>query len=64
MNISVPAQVYKQTPVDVNRYIENTDFEASLAAQQNMKLDTLTRVKEALTGSRPQNTEECIVWAR
>ena len=57
-------QVFKQTPEDSNKYIEDKDFEASLAAQQNMKLDTLTRIKDALLDSRPSSYADCIAWAR
>jgi hypothetical protein len=40
-------EVYTQTPEDVNRYltsVSHEEYSESLAAQQNMKLDTLTRI--------------------
>ncbi len=49
-------EAYTQTPEDVNRYLTSggyDQFAASLAAQQNMKFDTLTRVKDSLVDSKP-----------
>lgn len=57
-------QVYKQTPEDVTQYLANPDYMASLASQQNMKLDTLTRVRDAIVTQRPRSTADCVVWAR
>jgi hypothetical protein len=34
-----------QTPENANQYIGSTDFLAMLASQQNMKLDTLNKVR-------------------
>jgi ubiquitin-activating enzyme E1 len=59
-------ETFKQTPEDVNRYLLSTrqEFNASLANQQNMKMEVLKRVKDALTTSRPANFEDCVTWAR
>ncbi len=56
--------MYKQTPDDVTQYLTNPEYMASLASQQNMKLDTLTRVRDAIVDQRPRRIEDCIVWAR
>lgn len=56
--------MYKQTPDDVTQYLTNPDYMASVAQQQNMKLDTLTRVRDSIVNLRPRNIEDCIVWAR
>jgi ubiquitin-activating enzyme E1 len=57
---------FKQTPDDVNAYLQASrqDFLTSLANQQNMKLDTLVRMKDALVGSRPTNYADCLSYAR
>ena len=59
-------QVYTRTPEDVNQFLAMTtsEFAATLAAQQNMKLDTLTRLKEAIADMRPTNFDDCVAWAR
>lgn len=59
-------ETFKQTPEDVNRYLLSTreEFNASLANQQNMKMDVLKRIKDALTTNRPANFEDCVTWAR
>lgn len=57
-------EAFKQTPEDANKYIYSADFTASLAAQQNMKLDTLQRIKDALVDHRATSFDDCVVWAR
>lgn len=57
-------EIYKQGPDDANDYMTNTAFLQQLAAQQNMKLDTLKRVKELLVDHKPRSVDDCIVWAR
>ncbi|RYY70330.1 hypothetical protein EON63_22730 [archaeon] len=39
-------------------------FLKQLAAQQNMRLDTLMRVKEVLVDHRATCMEDCVAWAR
>lgn len=59
------SEIYKQTPEDCNKYLEGgSAFEQALASQQNMKLDTLTRVSQALGEERPSTFQDCIQWAR
>jgi len=60
-------EVFKQTPEDVKQYMSMTRaaYESSLAAQQNMKLDTLMRIQAAVApATRPTSFEHCVVWAR
>lgn len=57
-------EVFKQTPDDVNQYLSSPDFMQTLANQQNMKIDTLNRVKLALIDERPHSMEDCVIWAR
>ena len=60
-------EAYTQTPEDVNRYLNSESYEqfaSSLAAQQNMKFDTLTRIKESLVDARPASFSDCVQWAR
>ncbi len=57
-------EVYRQTPEDVTQYLTNPDYLASLASQQNMRLDTLSRVRDAIVTKRPRSIEDCLVWAR
>jgi len=57
---------YKQTPDDAMTYLKSSpeEFKAQLANQQNMKLDTLMRMKDALVNSRPANHGDCVAFAR
>lgn len=59
-------EVYKQTPEDCNTYLSSSqqEFLTSLANQQNMKLDTLVRMKAALVSSKPASFADCIIYAR
>ena len=57
-------EVYKQANEDVNQYLTNSDFFTQLASQQNMKFDTLKRLKESLVDKKPNNISDCIAWAR
>ena len=60
-------EIYTQTPEDVNRYITSGGYEQfnlHLAIQQNMKFDTLTRVKESLVDEKPSCYGDCVAWAR
>ena len=57
-------EVFKQTPDDVNKYLTTPDFYSILSLQQNMKLETVRRMKDALVTSRPTSFEHCIAWAR
>jgi len=58
--------VYKQTPDDANTYLASSqsDFMSQLANQQNMKLDTLVRMRDALVTARPTSHADCISYAR
>ena len=61
-------EYYKQTPEDCNHYLSSAspeEFQSTyLANQQNVKLETLNRMYNALVTSRPRSIEDCIVWAR
>ncbi len=57
-------EIFKQTPNDCNNYIEDSDFTLNLEAQQNMKLDTLNRIKDAIVDSKPNTFADCVAWAR
>lgn len=57
-------EIFKQTPDDANSYLTSADFVSNLQSQQNMKLDTLSRIKQALVDDMPYNFEDCIAWAR
>jgi hypothetical protein len=50
----------------VNQYLSlsSAEFANTLAAQQNMKLDTLSRIKEAIVDMKPNSFQDCVVWAR
>ena len=53
-------ETFKQTADDVNGYLDNPNFFANLQNQQNMKLETLNRIKIALS-SRPTSYGDCVV---
>ena len=55
---------FKQTADDVNGYLDNPDFFANLQNQQNMKLETLNRIKDSTVTSKPHSYSDCVVWAR
>jgi len=57
-------EAYKQAFDDVNAYLDNENYFDTLEAQQNMKLDTLNRIKESLMDRRPSTYADCILWAR
>jgi ubiquitin-activating enzyme E1 len=61
-------ETYKQTAEDCNNYIKSetvADFQRNyLANQQNLKIDTLQRMLDALTNYKPNNIQDCLVWAR
>lgn len=57
-------EAYKQMPDDAQSYLSSPDFQAALANQQNMKLDALKRIKEALLDMKPDNFNDCIRWSR
>lgn len=56
-------EAYKQAPDDANSYLTSDDFESTLANQQNMKLEALNRIKEALL-DKPAEFNDCVAWAR
>eukprot|EP00978_Attheya_sp_CCMP212_P008578 scaffold20176_cov62-Attheya_sp.AAC.2 len=55
---------FKQSAEDVNSYLGSSDFSASLAGQQNTKVDTVRSIRRTLVDERPKSFEDCIVWAR
>jgi len=57
-------EAYKQMPDDARSYLASPDFQAALANQQNMKLEALRRIKEALLDMCPKNFTDCLSWAR
>eukprot|EP01031_Cornospumella_fuschlensis_P030743 gene30743-37145_t len=58
-------EVFKQSIEDTIMYLKDREgFLKQLAAQQNMRLDTLKRVKEVLVDHRSTCREDCVKWAR
>ena len=59
-------EVYGMGPNDANQYLATPDYAInnSLAVQQNMRLETLTRIKSVLVDDRPTSIEDCIAWSR
>ena len=57
-------EAYKQMPDDARSYLRSPDFQSTLANQQNMKLEALRRIKEALLDLKPNNFAQCVQWAR
>lgn len=55
---------FKQAAEDVNTYLSSPNFEETLNAQQNTKIDTLMNIKKTLVDERPYSFDDCIVWAR
>ena len=60
--------MFQQTPEDVKQYMSASSREAydkALAAQQNMKMDTLLRVSAAIgVETRLTTYGHCVIWAR
>ena len=52
--------------VDTNQYLTVPDYatNSALAAQQNMRIETLSRIRRTLVTARPRCVEDCVVWAR
>jgi hypothetical protein len=48
------------------QYLTVPDYatNANLAAQQNMRNATLTRIQRTLVTERPRTMEDCVAWAR
>ncbi len=57
-------EMFKQTADDVNSYLDNPNFFSNLQNQQNMKLETLSRIKDSTSSNRPASYADCVVWAR
>jgi ubiquitin-activating enzyme E1 len=57
-------QAYSIAAQETVQYLTLDSFAASLAAQQNMRLDTLVRIQNTLVTQRPLNTAACVAWAR
>jgi ubiquitin-activating enzyme E1 len=59
-------EVFKQAADDINQYLTNPDYYAQLSSnnQQNMKYETVKRLKESLVTQRPNNINDCVTWAR
>ncbi|KAL7535827.1 hypothetical protein ACHAXR_006761 [Thalassiosira sp. AJA248-18] len=55
---------FKQSGEDVNSYLSNPDYAASLAGQQNTKFETVMSIRKTLVDERPMSFEDCVVWAR
>ncbi len=56
--------VFKQNAEDVNTYLTSADYAATLAGQQNTKLDTLKSIQSTLVDDRPRSFHDCVTWAR
>jgi ubiquitin-activating enzyme E1 len=52
--------------VDTIQYLTVPDYatNSALAAQQNMRIETLSRIRRTLLSDRPYCIEDCVVWAR
>lgn len=59
-------QEYSMAAQDTNQYLTVPDYatNSALAAQQNMRIDTLARIRRTLVTDRPRNIEDCVTWAR
>jgi ubiquitin-activating enzyme E1 len=57
-------EAFKQTADDVNAYLDNPNFFSSLQNQQNMKLDTLNRIRDSVITARPSSYADCVAYAR
>jgi ubiquitin-activating enzyme E1 len=55
---------FKQSAEDVNSYLSNPDYAATLAGQQNTKAETVMNIRKTLVDERPVSFEDCVVWAR
>ncbi|KAJ1407798.1 hypothetical protein B484DRAFT_337152, partial [Ochromonadaceae sp. CCMP2298] len=57
-------EAYSIAAQETVQYLTLDSFASSLAAQQNMRLDTLVRIQNTLVTQRPLNTAACVAWAR
>jgi len=61
-------EVYSIAAQETVQYLTDPDFAnpqgGGLAAQQNMRLDTLNRIEQMLKSARPLSMNDCIIWAR
>lgn len=55
---------FKQSAEDVNSYLNNPNYAATLAGQQNTKAETVMSIRKTLVDERPVSFEDCVVWAR
>ena len=55
---------FKQSAEDVNSYLSNPDYAATLSGQQNTKAETVMNIRKTLVDERPVSFEDCVVWAR
>ena len=55
---------FKQSAEDVNSYLNNPNYAATLAGQQNTKAETVMNIRKTLVDERPVSFEDCVVWAR
>lgn len=51
---------------DTIQYLTTPDYatNSALAAQQNMRIETLSRIQRTLVTERPRAMEDCVAWAR
>jgi hypothetical protein len=56
---------YSMAAQDTMQYLTVPDYatNANLAAQQNMRIETLTRIQRTLVTERPRTMEDCVAWA-
>ena len=57
-------EVYNLAPHDATQYLTTPDYatNSNLAAQQNIRLETLTRIRNILVEEYPQSIIDCIAW--
>jgi hypothetical protein len=60
------SQEYSMAAQDTIQYLTVPDYatNSALAAQQNMRIETLSRIRRTLVSERPRCMEDCVVWAR
>lgn len=57
--------VFNEIPSDCNKYITSDDYNVVMNSQSdNIKLEVLNQIHDALGVSKPNNYEDCVVWTR
>jgi len=59
--------VFKQSADDVNAYLTNPEYEATIlssSSNPHQKLETVRNIRKTLVDERPGSFQDCIIWAR